>query len=217
MNVITVGSTAQDLCDKLAAAAMPGFFDSVEMEEGSTTSVLCKIDGNVVLNILTPGVIYLGFADGTNISFSRQGAVLDYISTIVVTNKAVILQSDSLKTPFVITKDTSGNVVFLGYMPSINPSVLNPYSSQGGATPNVEMRTVTATTGNIEYRSFYLNSDTANRRSYCVPALANDGLMLDDVYIGLVRPYPNEPGYMQLTIGNTQYVGFGGTTFIVKA
>lgn len=217
MQVITVGSTAQELCTKLASVAMPDWFDSVEMEEGSTTGVLCKIDGNVVLNIMTQGVITLGFADGTSIMFSRQGSVLDYISTIVVTNKAVILQSNSLKTPFVIAKDTSGNVVFLGYMPSVNPNVLNPYNSQGGATPNAEMRTVTATTGNIEYRSFYLNSDTANRRSYCVPALANDGLMLDDVYIGLVRPYPNEPGYMPFTIGSTEYVGFGGTSIIVKA
>lgn len=211
MQVISVGSTAQDLCTKLASVAVPGFFDSVEMASGSTAMVECKKNGVVVFKVYYDGYVNYIFQNGTTYPAQRLQSYSDYINTLVVMDKAIVLRNVYGYSAFVmITKDTNGALAFLthivgGYIYSLASDAISQsvviFKENGG----------TAT------RSYFTNNDDTNKKAYFVPLFVNDDVFVDGVYVGLVRPYPNEPGYMQLTIGNTQYVGFGGTTFIVKA
>ena len=211
MQVITVGSTAQDLCTKLASVAVPGFFDSVEMADGSTTTVECKKNGVVVFEIEIYGTVNCTFPNGSSYTFYRYQSYSDYINAIVVMDKAIVLRNAYGNGAFVmIAKDTNGDLVFSTHT---DGSRVDPFAS--GAIAQAVL--IVKENGGTATRSYYTNNDDTNKKAYFVPLFVNDDVFVDGVYVGLVRPYPNEPGYMPFTIGSTEYVGFGGTSLIVKA
>lgn len=211
MQVIAVGSTAQDLCTKLASVAVPGFFDSVEMADGSTTTVECKKNDVVVFKIEINGIVTCTFPNGSSYYFYRIQSYSDYINAIVVIDKAIYLRNFNGNGAFVmIAKDTNGD---LALFTNTNGSYIYPFSSSATSQPVVIFKE----NGGTAIRSYYTNNDDTNKKAYFVPLFVNGDVFVDGVYVGLVRPYPNEPGYMSFTIGSTEYVGFGGTTFIVKA
>lgn len=217
MQVITVGSTAQDLCTKLASVAVPGFFDSVEMAEGSTKEVECKIGGNLAMSFNIIGTydrLNVTLYDSSGNTTSFQYAVnYSMIGTIIVTSKSITLIEASSNIPLIIAKDTDGNVTAIYCYSSGTASITTPSSS---AATNF-VRAFGIRGARAFEMMYYSNNDASTKKMYCVPILAAGDTFIDGVYIGLVRPYPNEPGYMPFTIGSTEYVGFGGTTFVVKA
>jgi hypothetical protein len=211
MQVIAVGSTAQDLCTKLASVAVPGFFDSVEMAEGSTTTVECKKNDVVVFEIFISGTASCTFPDGNSCRFYRQQTYSDYINAIVVMDKAIVLRNAYGNGAFVmIAKDTNGDLAFSAHT---DGSIVNPYASGAIAQSVVIFKE----NGDTVTRFYYTNNDDTNKKAYFVPLFVNDDVFVDGVYVGLVRPYPNEPGYITFTIGSTGYVGFGGTFLITES
>jgi len=211
MQVITVGSTAQDLCTKLASVAVPGFFDSVEMADGSTTTVVCKKNDVVVFEIEIYGIVNCTFPNGSSYAFYRYQSYSDYINAIVVMDKAIVLRDVYGNGAFVmIAKDTNGDLAFSTHT---DGDAIYPLISAASAQSVVIFKE----NGGTATRSYYTNNDDTNKKAYFVPLFVNDDVFIDGVYVGLVRPYPNEPGYMPFTIGSTEYVGFGGTSLIVKA
>lgn len=211
MQVITVGNTAQDLCTKLASVAVPGFFDSVEMASGSTTMVECKKNDVVVFKISFVGTVDCIFPNGAGYTMYRYQSYSDYINALVVTDKVLYLRNVyGTGAHVMIAKDTDGDLAFVT---SLSGSTIYPFSS-GTVNQSVS---IFKEDGSVMTRSYFTNNDDTNKKAYFVPLFVNDDVFVDGVYVGLVRPYPNEPGYMPFTIGSTEYVGFGGTSLIAEA
>ena len=211
MNVITVGSTAQDLCDKLAAAAVPGFFDAVEMATGSTTTVDCKKNGTTVLTIEVNGVVTCTFPNSVSYPFPRSTSRHDYIDLLVITNKAIYMKNYFGNGAFVvIAKDTDGDL-------AITTCVYNGNIVNINGDPKTSPISIFKENGSVIVRNYALNNDESTKKSFFIPLLVEDDLFIDGVYIALIRPYPYEPGYVPFTIGTSEYVGFGGTSLIAEA
>ena len=208
MQVIAVGNTTQDLCDKLASVAVPRYFDSVEMQ---SSDVVCKVGTDVAVRFGISNGYFSITLYFSNHSTTQPALRTGYFDQIVVTTKAIVLLGSVSKEPFIIAMDTSGGLAACCHADS-DGFIRNPYTANG-----CEIRTYHILGDGEARRSYYTNNDTTNRTSYFVPLFMNGDTFVDGVYVGLVRPYPNEPGYMPFTIGSTEYVGFGGTSLIVKA
>lgn len=211
MQVITVGSTAQDLCDKLASAAETTFFDSVEMASGSTTIVECKKNGVTVMGINVSGsTVSVAFTDGVYHPFTRSQTQPDYIDLIVVTNKAIYFRNYyGNGASVIISKDINGDLAFVTCVYSNVIVAIN-------GTAKTSPISIYKENANVITRNYAFNNDNTTRKSYFIPTFVNDAEFVDGVYMSIVRPYPDEPGYMQFTIGSAQYVGFDGTSFVVQ-
>ena len=211
MQVITVGNTAQDLCDKLASAAETTFFDSVEMASGSSSIVECKKNGVTVMKIELNGTVNVAFPDGVYNQFTRSQSYVDYIDLIVVTSKAIYFRNYyGNGASVIISKDINGDLTFV-------TCVYNNVIVSINGTAKTSPISVYKENANVITRNYAFNNDNTTKKSYFIPTFVNDAEFVDGVYVSLVRPYPDEPGYMPFTIGSAQYVGFDGTSFIVKA
>lgn len=211
MQVITVGSTAQDLCTVLASVAVPGFFDSVEMETGSSKVVECKKNGTTIIKIEINGIVNCTFPNGASYSFPRSTSTHDYIDLLVITNKAIYMKNCLGNGAFVvIAKDTDGDLAVI-------TCVYNGNIVYIGGDPKTSPISIFKESGSVIVRNYALNNENSTKKSFFIPLLVEDDLFVDEVYIALIRPYPYEPGYMPFSIGSTEYVGFGGTSIIVKA
>jgi hypothetical protein len=211
MQVITVGSTAQDLCTKLASVAVPGFFDSVEMADGSSTVAECKKNGTALFKIEINAVVTCTFPNGASYPFPRSEINSDYIDLIVATSKAIYIKNHlGNGTCVVISKDTDGSIAIMTCIYSGAILGLN------GDTKSVPI-SIFKEDGSVIVRMYSLNNDNLTKKSFFIPLIVEDDLFIDGVYIALIRPYPFEPGYMPFTIGSTEYVGFGGTSLIAEA
>lgn len=211
MQVITVGSTAQDLCTKLASVAEHGFFDSVEMADGSSTVVECKKNGTALFKIEINAVVTCTFPNGASYPFPRSTINPDYIDLIVTTSKAIYIKNYlGNGTCVVIAKDADGDLAVITCI--YNNQILG----LNGDTKSVPI-SIFKENGSVIVRMYSLNNDNSTKKSFFIPLIVEDDLFVDGVYIALIRPYPNEPGYISFTIGSTEYVGFGGTSLIVIA
>ena len=211
MNVITVGSTAQDLCDKLAAAAVPGFFDAVEMATGSSTVVECKKNGTALFKIEVNSVVTCTFPNNASYPFPRSTITTDYVELIVITDKAIYMKNYlGNGACVVIAKDTDGSIVAMTCI--YNNAILG----LNGDTKSVPI-SIFEENGGVIVRMYSLNNDDLTKKSFFIPLLVEDDLFIDGVYIALIRPYPYDQGYVPFTIGTSEYVGFGGTSLIAGA
>jgi hypothetical protein len=211
MQVITVGNTAQDLCTKLASVAVPGFFDSVEMATGSSTVAECKKNGTALITIEINGVVTCTFPNGASYPFPRSTSNYDYVDLIVATNKAIYMKNSLGNGAFVvIAKYTDGDLAVI-------TCVYNGNIISIDGDPKTSPISIFKESGSVIVRNYALNNDNSTKKSFFIPLLVEDDLFVDGAYIALIRPYPYEPGYMPFTIGSTEYVGFCGTSLIVKA
>lgn len=211
MQVIAVGSTAQDLCTKLASVAEQGFFDSVEMATGSSITVECKKNGTALFKIEINGVVTCIFPNGARYPFPRSTSSNDYIDLIVATNKAIYMKNYLGNGAFVvIAKDKDGDL-------AVVTCVYNGNIVGIDGDPKTSPISIFKESGSVIVRNYALNNDNSTKKSFFIPLLVEDDSFVDGVYIALIRPYPYEPGYMPFTIGSTEYVGFGGTSLIAEA
>lgn len=211
MQVITVGSTAQDLCTKLASVAVQGFFDSVELATGSSTVVECKKNGTLIFKIEVNSVVTCTFPNGASYPLPRSTSSNDYIDLLVITNKAIYMKNYLGNGAFVvIAKDTDGDLAVITCV--YNGNIVNI-----NGDPKTSPISIFKESGSAIVRNYALNNDDSTKKSFFIPLLVEDDLFVDGVYIALIRPYPYEPGYIPFTIGRTEYVGFGGTSLIAEA
>lgn len=207
MQVISVNNSAQDLCTKLASVAVPGFFDSVEMESGSTTTVQCKKDGTVVLAITQSTQITLTLPEGSTKNVQGGG---EYFDIIVATSKAIYLKTSTSNTPVIIAKDTSGELAVVVYF--YNNTIYPPSASEG----TEQLRVYSGNGEDVAVYSYYLNNAGSTAEMYAVPMRIFGDAFVDGVYVALVRPYTGIPGYVGFTSDGNNFVGYGCTTFIVQ-
>lgn len=211
MQVIPVSNTAQDLCDKLASVAETNFFDTVEMMEGSSTTVECKKNGTTIFKIEINGVVTCTFPNGASYPFPRSTSSHDYIDLIVATNKAIYMKNYLGNGAFVvIAKDKDGDLAAVTCVYNGNIVGIN-------GDPKTSPISIFKENGSVIVRNYALNNDNSTKKSFFIPLLVEDDLFIDGVYIALIRPYPYEPGYIPFTIGSTGYVGFGGTSLITES
>ena len=212
MQVIPVSNTAQDLCDKLASVAETNFFDTVEMMEGSSTTVECKKNGTALLKIEINTVVTCTFPNGASYPFPRSTTYSnDHIDLIVATNKAIYMKNYLGNGAFVvIAKDADGDLAVITVV--YNGSIIGI-----DGDPKTSPIRIFKESGSDIVRNYALNNDNSTKKSFFIPLLVEDDLFIDGVYIALIRPYPYEPGYMPFTIGNSEYVGFCGTSLIAEA
>lgn len=210
MQVIQVSNTAQDLCDKLAAAAVPGFFDTVEMASGSTTTVECKKNGTTIFKIANGSVVTCTFPNGESYPLTKAGSGLDYIGLLVTTSKAIYMTNYLGNSAcVVIAKDTDGDLAVIS-------TIYNNQIVAINGTEKTSPISIFKEDGSVIVRNYAFNNNNTTKKSYFIPTFVNDAKFVDGVYMALVRPYPNEPGYMPFTVGSAQYVGFDGTSFVVQ-
>lgn len=200
------GTTAADLGRELKVAAETTFFDSVEVDG---TTVICKKNGTAVFSILYyQNTVYYNWPDGTNNVCKRAVISTDFVYKIAYSDNAVYLTTaQSAGSCVIIAKDTAGDLVFIT---NISQNMVAPFVS--GANNIVVYRE----NGDTFSRMYYLNDDATNKKSFFVPLLVDDDLFVDDVYVGLIRPFPENTENIEFTIGSIGYVGFGGTSLIVK-
>lgn len=211
MNIIPVSNTAQALRDELASYAVPDFFDAVEMATGSSTVVECKKNGTALVKIEINGVTTCTFPNGASYPFPRSTSSSDYIDLLVITSKAIYMKNYLGNGAFVvIAKDADGDL-------AVVTCVYNGSLANLSGDPKTSPISIFEENGSVIVRNYALNNDDSAKKSYFIPLLVEGDLFVDGVYIALIRPYPYEPGYMPFTIGSTEYVGFGGTSIIVKA
>ena len=211
MQVIPVSNTAQDLCDQLASVAETNFFDTVEMMEGSTTTVECKKNGTTIFKIANGNVVTCTFPNGESHQFAKAESGLDYIDLIVITNKAIYMKNHLGNGTFVvIAKDADGDL-------AITTCVYNNAIVGINGDPKTSPISIFKENGSVIVRNYALNNDNSNKKSFFIPLLVEDDLFIDGVYIALIRPYPYDQGYVPFTIGTSEYVGFGGTSLIAGA
>ncbi len=209
MQVISVSNSVQELCEKLTTVAVLNFFDSIEV---SSETMSCIKDGNTVFRyVKSGGIVYCKFFNNEpECTLYRSVTQNDCVSLIVATEKSIYLRNWlGNGTGILIAKDTEGNLIFVSKK-TAGQSQLSPFTAGDNSV------IIFREGGNTE-RIYYMNDDEALKKSYFVPLLVDGGVFADDVYLGLVRPYPSDTAYIDFTLNNTEYVGFSGTSLIVKA
>ncbi len=214
MQEIPVGNTAADLLAALGTAdPNHTFFDSFAFASGSTSEVECIKNGNAVCKFAyESGKAWFITPDGGRAGFYTGSVSDDYIDCIVATNKAIYLKNhNGGGAAIVIAKDTNGGIVFIfTFVPGTGITAISSEEQAANILTTLE-------NGDVYARYYYLNNDDITHKSYFIPFLVNGDVFADGVYIATVRPYPTVSGYMPMTKGGTEYVGFNGTTFVVKA
>ena len=219
IHVVEVDGTMQDFCDKLASVSSE-FFDSVAMRSGDETTFECKIGQNSAmvfgLNQDTGFRMHVPMYDssGNSTTYVFGTAANAYPNIIVKTSKAIaIICTDTSKGApiLIIAKDGNGGVA--ACFAASSTAIINPYGA-AGATQITVFGIRGAGAANMQY---YFSNDDNTHDSYYIPLFISGGNFVDGVDIGLLRPYPTSPGFVHLINDSAEYVGFCGTTFIVKA
>lgn len=209
---IVVGNDFQDLCDKLIIAnnlLSSKIFDTIECV--NSNSVECKIGESLAVKFLTDGGHFTARVYSSGGSSAAPALQSGYFSLIVVTSKSIILFGYYNKEVFIISRDTYGNAIAICHCDS-DGFIRNPHNQS-----SIGLRTYSILGDSNGRRYYYANDDTTNRKSYFIPILIDDDRFSDDVYVSVVRPYPDEQGWVSLTINSVGYIGVGGTTFIIES
>ena len=215
MQIINIStSSASVFCENLRSVAVPSYFDSVEMVDGSTSDVECKIGDVVAMRFKSFGAILgldmVSSSGSTEYTVNRSGSQADYYSQIIVTDSAIILRTHSLGLPIVIGKDKNNQIIVCA---EASGTTISNFSSAAGS---VVILAFSILGGGSKSIQVYVQNDASMRSIYAVPVLTVDSSTIKDVYMSLIRPFPGEREAIQCTINGTGYVTVGYSSLLVK-